>query len=334
MITFGRRLVSLAAALALTAASVSSGPVSAQDAPFPTRPITLVVPFPAGGPSDALARAVAHGMAEKLGGTVVVENIAGAGGTIGLGKVATAPADGYTLGFGTIGTHIANVALYKTLPYDPLTSFAPIGLAGTAPMLVVVRPGLGVSDLAGLKAHIAKNGAKTTYGSAGVGSIAHFACVILLAAMQQPATHVPYRGIAPAMNDLVGGHIDFMCDQPTTALAQVTSGKVKAVAVLSDDTVPQLPGLETVAKAGYPQVSFRSWSALFAPKGTPPRIVERLNAALRATVAEPDLQAKMQAVGVDLPRGGDLAPAAVSTLIADGIARDVPALKALGASLD
>ncbi|MBK5962012.1 hypothetical protein CCR97_28005 [Rhodoplanes elegans] len=334
-----RRAASLLLALGLTAASL---PAAAQEASkdagkegaFPARPITLVVPFPAGGPSDALARAVAHGLAETLKGTVVVENIAGAGGTIGLGKVAAAAPDGYTLGFGTIGTHIANVALYKTLPYDPATSFVPIGLAGTAPMLVVVNPALGVSDLKGLKARIAAKGAKTTYGSAGIGSISHFACVILLAAMKEPATHVPYRGIAPAMNDLVGGHIDFMCDQPTTALAQVTSGKVKAVAVLSDDTVPQLPGLQTVAQAGYPQVSFRSWSAIFAPKGTPPALAARLNAALRETLTDPALRAKMQAVGVDLPQGDDLAPAAVSKLIADGVARDVPALKALGAALD
>lgn len=201
-------------------------------------------------------------------------------------------------------------------------------------MITIDRRVVSLAVALALAATATASGGKTTYGSAGVGSIAHFACVIMLAAMKQPAAHVPYRGIAPAMNDLVGGHIDFMCDQPTTALAQVTAGKVKAVAVLSDDTVPQLPGLETAAGAGYPQVSFRSWSALFAPRGTPPRIVERLNAALRTAVAEPALQAKMRAVGVDLPRGDDLAPAAVSTLIADGIARDVPALKALGAALD
>jgi tripartite-type tricarboxylate transporter receptor subunit TctC len=338
MTAITRRAVPLALVLALglVATAVSSSSAQAQDGPgaFPTRPITLIVPFPAGGPSDALARAVAHAMADKLKGTVIVENIGGAGGTIGLGKVVSAPADGHTLGFGTIGTHVANVALYKSLPYDPLADFVPVGLAGTAPMLLVVKPALGVSNLRGFAAYAAANRATMTYGSAGVGSISHFACVILLSAMKQNVTHVPYRGIAPAMNDLIGGHIDFMCDQPTTALAQVTAGKVKAIAILSDDTLPQLPGLETVAKAGYPQVSFRSWSALFVPKGTPARIVERLNAALRAAVADPGLQAQMQAVGVDLPRGDDLAPAAVSKLIATGLAHDVPTLKALGASLD
>lgn len=323
---FRRCLASLLACL------VATGPVLAQQA-FPDKPLTLIVPFPAGGPSDALARAVAQGMAADLKQTVVVENIGGASGTIGLTKLVNAAPDGYTMGFGTIGTHVANAALFKKLPYDPLTSFAPIGLAGTAPLLLAAKASLPVSNLKEFIAYAEANKAGMTYGSAGVGSISHYACVVLLSALKQNITHVPYRGVAPAMNDLMGGHIDFMCDQTTTALPQIAGGKIKALAVLSDKPLPQLSGIPTAASAGY-DVNLRSWNALFVPKATPPAIVARLNAALRAAVADPALVKQMEAVGVDLPSPAMLQPAIVTDLIARGLEKDVPALKARGEYLD
>jgi len=316
----------------LFACLLATGPALAQQA-FPDRPVTLIVPFPAGGPSDALARAVAQGMAADLKQTVVVENIGGASGTIGLTKLVNAAPDGYTMGFGTIGTHVANAALFKKLPYDPLTSFTPIGLAGTAPLLLVAKASLPVSNLKEFIAYAEANKAGMTYGSAGVGSISHYACVVLLSALKQNITHVPYRGVAPAMNDLMGGHIDFMCDQTTTALPQIAGGKIKALAVLSDKPLPQLPGIATAASAGY-DVNLRSWNALFVPKATPPAIVARLNAALRAAVADPALVKQMEAVGVDLPSPAMLQPAIVTDLIARGLEKDVPALKARGEYLD
>lgn len=319
-------LASLAACLLL------AGQAAAQQA-FPTKPLTLIVPFPAGGPSDALARAVAQGMAADLKQTVVVENIGGASGTIGLTKLVNAAPDGYTMGFGTIGTHVANAALFKKLPYDPLASFAPIGLAGTAPLLLVAKAGLPVSNLKEFVAYADAHKAGMTYGSAGVGSISHYACVVLLSALKQNITHVPYRGVAPAMNDLMGGHIDFMCDQSTTALPQIAGGKIKALAVLSDKPLPQLPGVATAASAGY-DVNLRSWNALFVPKATPPAVVARLNEALRAAVADPALVKQMEAVGVDLPSSDALAPATVTNLIARGLEKDVPALRARGEYLD
>ena len=319
-------LASLAACLLL------AGQAAAQQA-FPTKPLTLIVPFPAGGPSDALARAVAQGMAADLKQTVVVENIGGASGTIGLTKLVNAAPDGYTMGFGTIGTHVANAALFKKLPYDPLASFAPIGLAGTAPLLLVAKAGLPVSNLKEFVAYADAHKAGMTYGSAGVGSISHYACVVLLSALKQNITHVPYRGVAPAMNDLMGGHIDFMCDQSTTALPQIAGGKIKALAVLSDKPLPQLPGVATAASAGY-DVNLRSWNALFVPKATPPAVVARLNQALRAAVADPALVKQMEAVGVDLPSSDALAPATVTDLIARGLEKDVPALRARGEYLD
>ncbi len=309
-----------------------AGSALAQQA-FPAKPITLIVPFPAGGPSDALARAVAQGMAADLKQTVVVENIGGASGTIGLTKLVSAAPDGYTMGFGTIGTHVANAALFKKLPYDPLTSFAPVGLAGTAPLLLVAKASLPVSNLKEFVAYAEANKASMTYGSAGVGSISHYACVVLLSALKQNITHVPYRGVAPAMNDLMGGHIDFMCDQSTTALPQIAGGKIKALAVLSDQPLPQLPGVATAASAGH-DVNLRSWNALFVPKATPPAVVARLNEALRAAVTDPALVKQMEAVGVDLPSSAALQPATVTALIARGLEKDVPALRARGEYLD
>jgi tripartite-type tricarboxylate transporter receptor subunit TctC len=319
----------------LAALSMAAAPVIwAQSPAFPTRPVTLIVPFPAGGPSDALARAIAQPMAVKIGQPVVIENVGGAGGTIGLARVAKAAPDGYTLGFGTIGTHVANVALYKKLPYDPVADFVPVGLAGTAPMILVARSNLPAGNLPDFVAWLRQNTGKATYGSAGLGSISHFGCVMLLSALKQDVTHAPYRGVAPAMNDLMGGQIDFMCDQTTTALPQVAGGKIKAIAVLSDAKLTQLPNVATVASAGYADVNVRSWNALFAPKGTPPAVVQRLSEALAAAAADPQLRQQMQTVSVDLPAPGTGGPSAVKALIEQGLTRDVPALKARGEYLD
>lgn len=319
--------------LLLAAASLALAVPVALAQPFPSKTVTLIVPFPAGGPSDALARALAQGMAADLKQTVVVENVGGASGTIGLAKLGNATPDGYTIGFGTIGTHVANAALFKKLPYDPLQGFEPIGLAGTAPTLLVAKAALPVSNVKEFVAYAEKNKAQMTYGSAGVGSISHYACVVLLSALKQNVTHVPYRGVAPAMNDLMGGHIDFICDQTTTALPQIAGGKIKALAVLSDRPLPQLPGVATAASDGY-DVNIRAWNALFAPKGTPAPVMARLNEALRAAVADPALVKQMQAVGVDLPSPEALVPARVTELIARGLEKDVPALKARGEYLD
>lgn len=323
------------ASIAITA--LTAGAAAAQDAPpaSPTvKPITLIVPFSAGGPSDALARALAQAMSVHLKQSIVVENITGAGGTIGLARLVNSPADGTTLAFGTVGTHVANVAVYKKLPYDPLADFEPVGLAGTAPTMLVARTSLPVSNLQDFVAYAQNNRGKMTYGSAGVGSISHFACVILLSAVKQTVTHVPYRGVAPAMNDLMGQHIDFMCDQSTSALPQIAGGKIKPVAILTDEKLPQLPDVATAASAGYADVNVRAWNALFAPRGTPPHVIKALNDALRAAVSDTALATQMRAVGVDLPSADNLAPAVVSTLIRRGIERDVPALKARGEYLD
>lgn len=323
----------LASALSLLTVLAVTG-ATAQPGVDASRPVTLIVPFPAGGPSDALARALAQGMSTHLKQPVVVENVSGASGTIGLVRLVKSPPDGLTIGFGTVGTHVANAALFKRLPYDPITDFVPIGLAGTAPTMLIGKPSLPASNLREFIDYANANAGKTMYGSAGVGSISHFACVILFSALKQNITHVPYRGVAPAMNDLMGGHIDVMCDQTTTALPHVSGGKIKALAVLTDRPLPQLPSLATVASAGYGDVNVRSWNAFFAPKDTPSRTIQRLNEALRAAASDPAMQRQMQSVGVDLPSGDALAPGAVTQLIEQGLKRDVPALKARGEFLD
>ncbi|WKA27475.1 tripartite tricarboxylate transporter substrate-binding protein [Bradyrhizobium roseum] len=317
---------------ALLAVGLNISAATAQG--FPEKQLTLIVPFPAGGPSDALGRAVAQAMAVNLKQSVIVENIGGASGTIGLTKLLKAPADGYSLGFGTIGTHVANVALFKHLPYDPVADFEPVGLAGMASMLLVAKSGLPASNLQDFITYARANREKLTYGSAGVGSISHYACVLLLSNLKLNVTHVPYRGVAPAMNDLMGGHVDFMCDQTTTALPQVLGGTIKAIAALSDQPLPQAPQVPTAAAAGYPDVNLRSWNAIFVRKGTPAPVRQRLNDALRAALADPDVVRQMTAVGVELPRGADLEPGAVSALIAQGLEQAVPVLRAKGEYLD
>jgi tripartite-type tricarboxylate transporter receptor subunit TctC len=302
------------------------GPVNAQGR-YPDKPVTVVVPFAAGGPSDALARSVAQQMTKSLGQQFIVENIGGAGGTIGLNKVVKAPPDGYTVAFGTNGTHVANVALYKKLPYDPQKDFVPIGLIGSAPLVLLVRSTLPVSNLKEFVKYVRANRTKMSYGSAGTGSISHAGCVMLLSALKQDVIHVPYRGVGPAMNDLMGGQIDFMCDQTTTALPQIAGGKIKAIAALSAQRVPQLPNVGTAADAGYTGINLRSWNALFVPRGTPAHIVTTLQNGLANALRNPDFIAQMQKVGVEVASGNGAAPSAVSDLISHGLATEVPELK-------
>lgn len=317
---------------ALFALALNISPATAQG--FPDKQLTLIVPFPAGGPSDALGRAVAQAMAAYLKQSIVVENVGGASGSIGLTKLLKAPADGYSLGFGTIGTHVANVALFKRLPYDPVADFEPVGLAGMASTLLVAKLDLPASNLQDFVTYARANREKLTYGSAGVGSISHYACVLLLSNLKLNVTHVPYRGVAPAMNDLMGGHVDFMCDQTTTALPQVLGGTIKAIAALSAQPLPQAPQVPTTAAVGYTGVNLRSWNAIFVRKGTPAPVLQRLNDALRAALADPNLVRQMAAVGVELPQGADLEPGAVSALIAQGLEHDVPVLRGKGEYLD
>lgn len=322
----------LLAALAASATLLTLPVFASND--YPSKPINLIVPFAAGGPSDALARQVAQRLGQRLGQQVIVENVPGAGGSVGLARAAKAAPDGHTLAFGTIGTHVANVAVYRKLPYDPIADFEPVAMLGSAPMVLLVNSNVPAKDLREFSSYLQANKDKVSYGSAGVGSISHFGCVLLLSAMKNDVVHVPYRGVGPALTDLMGGQIKFMCDQTTTAIPQSQSGKLRIIAALSKQRLAVLPNVQTTAEAGFGDAQLRAWNALFAPKGTPPQVIKRLNDELAQVLSDSAFRAEMDKVGVELPLREALNPAAVTAAIQSGLQRDVPLLKARGEYLD
>lgn len=309
-------------------------PCAAYAQSWPTHPITLVVPFPAGGPSDVLARRYAQAMGTALGQSVIVDNIAGAGGTIGTAKVARSASDGYTLAFGTIGTHAANLALYRNPGYDPQRDFEPVALLGTAPLVLVARQDLPVKDFPGFVAYARANTVKLSYGSAGAGSISHMGCLLLMAEMGTDIVHVPYKGVAPAMNDLLGGQIDFMCDQTTTVLPQLKGGRIKALAVLTRESSAVLPDVPPAARSGFPNLNARAWNGLFAPKGTPPAIVQKLSGAVGAALASAEFRKSLEELGITLPAREQAEPQRLAIFVSSDVSRLVPLLKSKQQYLD
>ena len=301
---------------------------------WPARPLALVVPFPAGGPSDVLARNYAQAMGRSLGQSVVVDNVGGAGGTIGTARVARAPADGYTLGFGTIGTHAANLALYRNPGYDPQRDFEPVALLGTEPLVLAARQSLPVNSFREFVDYARANTAKLSYGSAGAGSISHMGCLLLMAEMGTDIVHVPYKGVAPAMNDLLGGQIDFICDQTTTVLPQLKGGRIKALAVLTALPAPVLPGVPAAAQSGFPNLDARAWNGLFAPRATPAAVLQRLNAAVAAALADAQFRKSLEDLGITLPTREQMAPQVLANFVSSDVSRLVPLLKSKQQYLD
>ena len=281
----------------LAGLALLAGAASAQD--YPTRPITLTVPFAAGGPNDAIARLIGQPMSTALGQQLVVESVAGAGGTLGAGRVARADPDGYT----RLIHHIAlaaGAALYDNLPYDTETAFAPLGLINTGPMVLLTRKDFEAADAAALLAAMKSGGADVTVGHAGVGSNAHLCALLLQKALGTDFTLVAYKGTGPAMNDLMGGQLDVLCDQSTTAIPQITGETVKGYAVTSAERLPALKDLPTLREAGLPGFEFTIWHGLYAPAGTPEPVVAKLNAALQSALDDPALQARFAEVGTSI----------------------------------
>lgn len=310
-----------------------AGPVQAAEA-FPAKPVTLVVPFPPGGPSDALARQVAQRAGTRLGQSMIVENIAGAAGGIGTTRVARAKPDGHTLAFGTIGTHVANVALYRALQYDPVKDFEPVAHLGSAPLVLIANPALPAKTFPEFVEYARRNTAKLHYGSAGAGSISHLGCLVLMSEMKTEVQHIPYKGVAPAMADLLGGQIEFMCDQTTTALPQVRSGKLKAIAALVSARIPVMADLPTAAEAGFPGVNVRSWNGVFAPKGTPPEVLARLHAAFSEALQDPEFRRTMEPLGVEIPAPAGSTPEALRRQLAGDLQALVPLIQSKQGYLD
>ena len=279
---------------AAVAALALAGPAAGED--FPTRPVTMVIPFAAGGPQDTIGRIVAQRMGELLGQTVIVENVGGAGGMTGGKRVAVAKPDGYIMILGSVGTHAQNQTLYKRPLYNVLTDFTPVAYLAITPIAIIARPDLPVNNFKEFIAYAKANQDKMQYGSAGAGSATHLACVVLDSAMGTKITHVPYKGTGPAMQDLVGGRIDYLCDIIATAKPQIDGGKVKGIAMMTKERSPVLPNLATTGEQGV-DVQAYTWSALFLPKGAPADVVKTLNKAAVDAIATTSVQERLAKLG-------------------------------------
>lgn len=288
---------SLAAVTCAGLAAVAVAPASAQSPAYPNRPITLVVPFAAGGTTDIVGRIVADSLSKKLGQPVVIDNRGGAGGNIGAAAVANAKPDGYTLLMGYNGTNAINPSLYAKLPWDPIKSFEPLSMIARVNNAVVVHPSLPVKTLPELVAYARAHPGALNYGSAGAGSIFHLAAEMLEQQTGIRMTHVPYKGAAPALTDLVGGQIQVMFTTIPTALQHIKVGTVRAISVTGDKRSPLFADLPTARESGYPAMVVDSWFAVFAPKGLPPELQNRLGNALREVIADPATQQKLEQQG-------------------------------------
>jgi tripartite-type tricarboxylate transporter receptor subunit TctC len=282
---------------------------AAQD--YPSRPITLIVPFPAGGSTDAIGRVLGEGLRGRLGQTIVVENIGGASGNIGVGRAARATPDGYTLVLGSWPTHVLNAAIF-TLPYDPLTDFEPVSLVSTQPLFIVARKTMPANNLLEFIEWLKANPEKATQGTAGSGGASHVAGVFFQKASGTRFQFVPYRGAGPAMQDLASGQIDMMVDLAASSAPQVRAGNVKAFAVTSKTRSAAAPDVPTVDEAGLPGFYVESWHAVWAPKGTPKDVIEKLAESISQVLADPLVRQRLASVGQVIFPADQLNPAALS----------------------
>ena len=291
-----RRLTLGGLALAAVAAAV---PFAASAQTYPAKPVTIVVPFAAGGTTDILARVIGQALTKELGQSVVVDNRAGAGGNIGASLAAKAPADGYTLFMGTVGTHAINQSLYKKLPFDPIKDFQPLTRVAMVPNLLVANPGKPYKNVKELIAYAKANPGKVNFGSSGSGSSIHLSGELFNSMAKVDMVHVPYKGSAPAVTDLLGGQIDIMFDNMPSAIQHVRSGKLRPLAVTTAKRSPELPDVPTIAEAGVPGYEATSWFGMFAPAGTPAPVVARLNTALTKVLADAEVKKKLAEQGAE-----------------------------------
>ncbi len=319
---FRRTFIGLAAGLMLSTASLAA---------YPERPITLMVAFAAGGPTDVIARIVAEDMSKTLGQQIVVENTAGAGGTTATAKAAGAAADGYTLIMGQMGTHAAAPSLYGSLKYNPVTDFTPVGIAGITPILIVAKKDFPANNLAELIAYVKANPDKINQANAGVGSISFTTCVLFRSVAGIPKINeVAYKGTGPALNDLVAGQVDFMCDQITHLAPQITAGNVKGLAIATAERSPALPDVPTTTEAGLPDFQISGWNGIFGPKDMPADIQTALATALDKALSNPDVAKKLTDLGTVIPNAEQRSPAGLAATLARDIKLLEGPLKASG----
>ena len=314
---------------ALTAVLSLATPASAQEA-YPQRPITMVVPFAAGGPTDIIARIMGESMGRTLGQQILIENTVGAGGTVGVTRVMKSAPDGYTLLMGNLGTQAASVGLYAKLAYDPRTDFEPIMNAAATPMLVVAKKDLPVKDFREFVAYVKANAAKVNYGTGGVGATSHLTCLFLDSLLDAKPQHVPFRGSGPALNALLAGQIDYVCDQTVGVVPQIQAGEVKGLVVAVKNRLPNLPEVPTSAEQGLPEFQATGWNAMFAPKGTPQPILDKLNATARAALKDEATRKRLLDLGAELPDEAGQSPDALRQLVASEIDKWVPVIKKAG----
>ena len=300
---------------------------SAQAQPYPSRPITVVVPFPAGGPSDVVARIVAESMGKVLGQTMVIENVGGAGGTIGSARVASAAPDGYTLLAGSMGSHVSAPVLTPNVKYDSVRDFEPIGFTAHAPAVIVARKDFPAKDLREFIAGVKQNGEAVKQAHGGIGASSHMACVMFSSSTGVKPTAVAYRGTGPAMNDLIGGHVDYFCEQAVSVSSQIASGAIKAYAVSSPQRLATLPDVPTAKELGV-DYDMNIWAGIFAPKGTPAEIIDKLADALDKSLDDPSVQKRLADLGGGVPVKGERTPAKFDAFVKAEIARWSPILKA------
>jgi tripartite-type tricarboxylate transporter receptor subunit TctC len=315
--------------LAALALLVSGG---ARADEFPSHPITIVVPFSAGGPTDAMARIMADGMKNTLGQSLI-ENVTGAGGSIGVGRVARAAPDGYTVSLGHLGTHVANGAIYR-LGYDLLADFEPVVLLPSNPMIFVSTNAVPAKTLAELLAWMKSRPNPPTAGTAGAGSASHVAGLYFESVTGIKLQYVPYRGTAPALNDLVAGQLDIMVDQTSNSISQIRAGTIRAYAVTADKRVESASEIPTTDEAGLPGFHMTLWSGLWVPKGTPQDIIAKLNAAAVAALGDPEVQKKLVALGLDVPPKDQLSPEALGAWQKAEIAKWWPMIKAANVKIN
>jgi tripartite-type tricarboxylate transporter receptor subunit TctC len=317
--------------IGLTATLMMSG---AAFAAYPEKPVTIVVAFAAGGPTDVIARIVGEHMSKTLGQQIVVENIAGAGGTTATAKVAGAEADGYTLIMGQMGTHAAAPSLYESLKYNPVTDFTPIGIAGITPILVVAKKDFAPNNLTELADFLKANAATVNQAHAGVGSTSFTTCTLLKAQLGVPKINeIAYKGTGPALNDIVAGQVDFMCDQITNLAPQVTAGTIKALAIATPERSPALPDLPTSKEAGFGDFQISGWNGILAPKNLPADIQATLVDALNKALTDPDTAKKLTDLGTVIPSAEERTPAGMAAVIDRDIKLLEGPLKASGATI-
>jgi tripartite-type tricarboxylate transporter receptor subunit TctC len=321
--------LAIAASVACVVVAVASVHAQAEEQ-YPNRTITMVVPFAAGGPSDILGRVVAQFISPLLGQQVAVDDVTGAGGTIGSTRVARATPDGYTMLMGNLGTNAASLGIYKDLSYDPRTDFEPVILVASTPMVLVTRKTLPAHTLADVVAYAKANKGKTTMGSAGIGSISHLTLLLFNHLTGADVVHVPYRGLSEASNDLLGGQIDTLFDQVVTATPHVLNDSENAIVVTIPQRAPAIPKVPSANEAGEPDLQTVAWTALFMPKGTPAPAVARINGAVQKALEDPAIAKRLAELGADIPPPEQRSPQALGHLVQSEVDKWVPLIKSSG----